>query len=74
MPKTYIYFLNSICSEGGLGDAVLQAVALEPRIVVKHLAVQEVPRSGPPNVLIDLFGLSARHIVNAVAEVLKVQV
>lgn len=57
-----------------MGDAVLQAVAEQPRIVVKHLAVQEVPRSGPPTVLIDLFGLSARHIVNAVGDVLKIQI
>lgn len=69
-----LYFSFFFCSEGGLGDAVLQAVALESRIVVKHLAVQEVPRSGPPTVLIDMFGLSARHIVNAVGEVLKVTV
>lgn len=60
--------------EGGLGEAVLHAVAEQPRIVVKHLAVQEVPRSGPPTVLIDRFGLSARHIVKAVSDVLQIQV
>lgn len=57
-----------------MGDAVLQAVAEQPRIVVKHLAVQTLPRSGPPTVLIDLFGLSARHIVKAVGDVLKIEV
>ena len=60
--------------EGGLGEAVLRAVAEQPRIVVKHLAVTEVPRSGPPTVLIDKYGLSARHIVKAVGDVLKIQV
>jgi len=60
--------------EGGLGEAVLHAVAEQPRIVVKHLAVQTVPRSGPPTVLIDHFGLSARHIVKAVNDVLKIQI
>lgn len=60
--------------EGGLGEAVLHAVAEQPRIVVKHLAVSELPRSGPPTVLIDLFGLSARHIVKAVGDVLKIQI
>jgi len=60
--------------EGGLGEAVLHAVAEQPRIVVKHLAVTRLPRSGPPTVLVDLFGLSARHIVNAVGDVLKIQV
>lgn len=60
--------------EGGLGEAVMHAVAEHPRIVVKHLAVQKVPRSGPPTVLIDLFGLSARHIIKAVEDVLKIQI
>jgi len=59
---------------GGLGDAVLQALAEEPRTVVKHLAVDEIPRSGPPTVLIDLYGLSARNIVKAAEEALKIQV
>lgn len=59
--------------EGGLGEAVMHAVAEHPHIVVKHLAVDRVPRSGPPTVLIDMFGLSARHIVKAVDDVLKIQ-
>lgn len=59
--------------EGGLGEAVMHAVAEQPGVVVKHLAVPTVPRSGPPNVLIDAFGLSARHIVKAVDDVLKIQ-
>lgn len=57
--------------EGGLGEAVMSAVAGQRNIIVKHLAVQEVPRSGPPTVLIDKFGLSARHVVAAVGEILK---
>lgn len=60
--------------EGGLGEAVLAAVAEQPRIIVKHLAVPRVPRSGPPTVLIDQFGLSARHIVKAVDDILKIQI
>lgn len=58
--------------EGGLGEAVATAVALERDIVVKKLAVPTVPRSGPPTVLLDVFGISARSIVAAVHEVLKV--
>lgn len=61
-------------AQGGLGEAVISAVSEQPRIVVKHLAVREVPRSGPPTVLIDLFGLSARHIVKATGDVLKIQI
>ncbi|XP_044765995.1 transketolase-like protein 2 [Coccinella septempunctata] len=57
--------------EGGLGEAVLSAVALEKNIIVKHLAVQEVPRSGPPNVLIDHYGLSAKKIIDAARELIK---
>lgn len=58
--------------EGGLGEAVVSAVSLERNIVVKKLAVSTVPRSGPPAVLIDAFGISARAIQIAVQEVLKI--
>jgi transketolase len=57
--------------EGGLGEAVLSAVADQRNVVVKHLFVPTVPRSGPPAVLIDMFGISARHVVEATQEVLK---
>lgn len=57
--------------EGGLGEAVKSAVSQTRDIVVKHLAVPTVPRSGPPTVLLDVFGISARHIVAAAGEVLK---
>ena len=50
---------------GGLGDAVARAVA-PAGLVVKRLAVPEIPRSGKPDELVDKFGISARHIVNAV--------
>lgn len=53
---------------GGIGEAVLSAVAEEP-ITVKKLAVREVPRSGPSAVLLDIFGISAKSIVKAVAEI-----
>ncbi|KAG5889181.1 hypothetical protein JTB14_033659 [Gonioctena quinquepunctata] len=58
--------------EGGLGEAVLSATALERGIIVKHLAVPTVPRSGPTNALLDLYGISAKHIVAAAQEILKV--
>ncbi len=52
---------------GGLGDAV--AEALGPRGVrLVRLGVREVPRSGPPDVLIDRFGISAARIVAAVKQ------
>ena len=50
---------------GGLGDAVSEAVAPDG-IAVERLAVREVPRSGPPAVLLDRYGISANRIVAAV--------
>ncbi|MEQ1573506.1 MAG: transketolase [Vicinamibacterales bacterium] len=50
---------------GGLGDAVAAAVAREG-FTVQRLAVLEIPRSGGPDELLDRYGISARHIVNAV--------
>jgi transketolase len=50
---------------GGLGDAVASAVAPEG-IAVHRLAVREIPRSGKPEELLDRFGISASHIVEAV--------
>ena len=52
-------------AEGGLGDAVLEAVAAEG-IRVRKLAVAELPRSGAPEALLDRCGISARHIVETV--------
>ena len=54
--------------EGGLGDAVLGAVA--PEGVRAHkLAVNGVPQSGKPDELMDKFGISAAHIVRKVREI-----
>lgn len=58
--------------EGGLGEAVLSAVAEQRNIVTKHLFVPKLPRSGPPNVLLDMFGINARHIVEATNNILKI--
>jgi transketolase len=52
-------------ASGGLGDAVSEAVA-EGGFAVRRLAVREVPRSGQPDELIDRYGISARHIADAV--------
>lgn len=52
--------------EGGLGEAVCSALGEEPGIVVQRLAVSGVPRSGKPQELLEMFGISARNIVAAV--------
>ncbi|XP_033214936.1 transketolase-like protein 2 isoform X2 [Belonocnema kinseyi] len=57
--------------EGGLGEAVLSAVSSVRDIVLKKLAVPEVPRSGPPNSLLNAYGISTRKIVAAVHEIRK---
>jgi transketolase len=52
--------------QGGLGDAVLAAVG--NRAEVRKLAVREIPRSGPPDALLDKYGISSDHIVTAVKD------
>ncbi len=54
---------------GGLGDAVLSALAAEG-VRVHKLAVREIPHSGKPEELIDRFGLSARVIVETAKQLL----
>ncbi len=53
--------------DGGLGDAVLNAVAVHD-VEVHKLAVTGVPRSGTPDELLDACGISARHIAAKVRE------
>jgi transketolase len=50
---------------GGIGDAVSAAVS-EAGILVHRIAVREIPRSGKPEELLDRYGISAAHIVEAV--------
>lgn len=57
-------------SEGGLGDAVLNALA-NHNIGVHKMAVREVPRSGKPDELLDHYGLSANRIAAKVKELLQ---
>jgi transketolase len=55
--------------EGGLGDVVLSALAARP-VTVSKLAVREIPRSGKPKELLDRYGISKRHIVDAAKKIL----
>jgi transketolase len=52
-------------SHGGLGDTVIAALSSEP-VRVRKLAVEDIAHSGTPQQLLDLCGISARHIVDAV--------
>ncbi len=51
-------------AHGGIGSAVLAALA-EDGARVRRLAVRGIARSGKPAELLDRFGISARHIVDA---------
>ena len=55
--------------EGGIGDAVLDALAAEqPHPVVVKLAVRSMPTSGTPAELLSAAGIDAAHIVAAARE------
>ena len=58
-------------AEGGIGEAVLSALAQAGTAPSKFrlLAVREMPHSGKPDELVDAFGISARHIAEAVREI-----
>ena len=51
--------------EGGIGAAVLEALAADPGPRVAHLAVKGLPTSGKPEELMNAAGISSRHIVAA---------
>ena len=53
--------------EGGLGAAVLEALADAdvPALHVAHLAVRDLPGSGTPAELLNAAGISAPHILDA---------
>jgi transketolase len=53
--------------DGGLGDAVLNAIVNEG-VRVHKLAIREIPRSGKPEELLDRFGISAAQIIKKVKE------
>jgi transketolase len=56
--------------EGGIGDAVLDALATEqPRPPVVKLAVRSMPGSGTPAELLAAAGIDATHIADAAREV-----
>lgn len=54
---------------GGLGDAV--ASLLGGKAELTHLAVDDLPRSGEPQELLEKYGISAEHIKQAVKKLVK---
>jgi transketolase len=61
--------------EGGLGDAVLAALAeKDEHPHVLKLAVREMPRSGKPDELLNAYGIDAEHIVEAARQLVGSEV
>jgi transketolase len=61
--------------EGGLGDAVLAALAehdQHPHVI--KLAVSDMPRSGKPDQLQNAYGIDAEHIATAARQLVEAQV
>jgi transketolase len=57
--------------EGGIGAAVLEALAMDPAPRVAHLAVKDLPTSGKPEELMNAAGISSRHIVAAATKLVS---
>ena len=57
-------------AEGGLGEAVMSALAAE-KVPVYQLAVRKMPRSGKPDELLDYEGISYAAIARKVKELVK---
>jgi len=57
--------------EGGLGAAVMEALAAEGTPRIAHLGVKGLPTSGKPEELMNAAGISAKHIVAAAAKLVQ---
>jgi transketolase len=57
--------------QGGLGAAVMEALALESPPRIAHLAVKGLPGSGKPEELMNAAGISSRHIVAAAVKLVQ---
>ena len=60
-----VFTVEDHYAAGGIGDAVSEAL-VPAGVVVRRLAVREIPRSGQPDELMDRYGISAVHIADAV--------
>jgi transketolase len=58
-------------AEGGIGAAVMEALAAEGVPRVAHLAVKDLPTSGKPEELMNAAGISAKHIVAAATKLVQ---
>ena len=56
--------------EGGIGAAVMEALAADGLPRIAHLAVRGLPASGKPEELMNAAGISSRHIVAAATKLI----
>ncbi len=59
--------------EGGMGEAVLEALAADPPAHFVHLAVKSLPGSGKPEELMNAAGIGTRQIVAAATRLAAVR-
>jgi len=57
--------------EGGLGAAVMEALAADGLPRIAHLGVKGLPTSGKPEELMNAAGISAKHIVAAATKLVQ---
>lgn len=69
--KGTILVIEDHYPEGGLGEAVKSAVAMERDIIVKHMAVYEIPKSGEASELYTKYGISMGNIVCTALELVE---
>jgi transketolase len=61
--------------EGGIGEAVLSALAgSEDTVRFEHLAVRDMPHSGKPEELLSAYGIDAEHIADAARKLVQSRV
>jgi transketolase len=56
--------------EGGIGDAVGEVICDKRDFVLKKMCVREVPRSGPPLVLLEKYGIGTNCIMKGVEDMM----
>jgi len=56
--------------EGGIGDAVAEVICDKRDFVLRKQCVREVPRSGPPMVLLEKYGIGTNAIMKGVEDMM----
>jgi len=65
MTKGKLIVVEDHYPQGGIGGAVLEALAADPPLRLVHLAVKGLPESGKPEELMNAAGISTKSIIAA---------